>query len=358
MRTTQAVLALFFCLTVGCSAGRRENCSAERKEKIDVKPHLQTQQVSIDPQSQTLMRRVVRNADSQEQGFHDAQADDALALLAALDHALDAERLAQFASEQRATYAGAKPFPHLFIDGLLPSEVLRAVNKEFPPIDEETGCMVGNSACFKAPRENGKSGFENESKMGRITQAAFKKLKSPGFLRFLSSLTGINNLIADPHFFGSGLHHTPPGGSLDVHADFNRRNFGNHTGQWQLERRVNMFLFLNEDPWPESYGGHLQMWSKDMTHCSQRILPKFGRFVVFSSTDFSYHGHPDPLTAPAGRGRRSMALYFYTDPAVKRRSKEECLNHDCTGSEHSTLWQQPVGCSQCTESSCAMFPSS
>jgi hypothetical protein len=35
--------------------------------------------------------------------------------------------------------------------------------------------------------------------------------------------------------------------------------------------------------------------------------------VVFATTDFAYHGHPDPLTCPTDRARRSMALYYYTN---------------------------------------------
>ena len=35
-----------------------------------------------------------------------------------------------------------------------------------------------------------------------------------------------------------------------MHADFNRYT------QYDLRRRVNTFIFLNED-WPESHGGHL-----------------------------------------------------------------------------------------------------
>ena len=35
--------------------------------------------------------------------------------------------------------------------------------------------------------------------------------------------------------------------------------------------------------------------------------------VVFTSTDFSFHGHPDPLTCPPERSRRSLALYYYSN---------------------------------------------
>jgi len=34
---------------------------------------------------------------------------------------------------------------------------------------------------------------------------------------------------------------------------------------------------------------------------------------VFSTTEYSYHGHPDPLRCPPERTRRSMALYYYSN---------------------------------------------
>jgi len=73
----------------------------------------------------------------------------------------------------------------------------------------------------------------------------------------------------------------------------------------------NCFMFLNND-WHESYGGDLEMWSQDNKQCQARIAPLEGRLIVFTTTDYSWHGHPEPLTAPNGRLRRSIAFYYYT----------------------------------------------
>ena len=133
------------------------------------------------------------------------------------------------------------------------------------------------------------------------------------------------------------------GGFLNVHADFNKY------GQYNIDRRVNTFVYMNED-WSEEYGGHLELWSMDMKSCHQKILPTFGRFVVFSSTDFSYHGHPQPLAAPSDRSRRSLALYYYTNG----RPAGECKDGNCSGS-HSTLFQTPQGCEVCDEQTCKRY---
>ena len=44
-----------------------------------------------------------------------------------------------------------------------------------------------------------------------------------------------------------------------------------------------------------------------------KIAPLFNRLAMFSTTDFSWHGLPDPLTCPPDRSRRSIALYYYTN---------------------------------------------
>jgi hypothetical protein len=51
--------------------------------------------------------------------------------------------------------------------------------------------------------------------------------------------------------------------------------------------------------------------------------------AMFSTTDYSYHGHPDPLSCPPDRSRRSLALYYYTNgrPAEEvEQGKESRIN--------------------------------
>ena len=44
-----------------------------------------------------------------------------------------------------------------------------------------------------------------------------------------------------------------------------------------------------------------------------KVAPLFNRCVIFSTTAYSYHGHPDPLLCPEGTTRKSMALYYFTN---------------------------------------------
>lgn len=265
-----------------------------------------------------------------------------IGIIEELYQVVTAERLEKIAQKYREAYADASPFPHIVIDGIFPKRILEAVSSEFPVNEDEKGCFT--ETCFSQAKQNKKSAVNDEREMGMYTRVFYAFLKSSTWVTFLEQLSGIENIIPDPHYRGSGLHMTASGGNLDIHADFNRMK------KYNLDRRVNTFVYLNDD-WPESYGGHLELWGRDMKSCYQKILPSMGRFVVFSSTDFSYHGHPQPQTSPKDRARISMALYYYTNG----RPVEECLNQNCEGNDHSTLFQKPINCTVCEEATCKRY---
>ena len=229
---------------------------------------------------------------------------------------LDVDYLKALALEHREAYATASPFPHVVIDNFLPETLLEEVLKEFPnpkQIDWQT---------FQTPAEK-KLASRHEQQMGDATRLLLYNLNSSTFITFLEILTGIDGILPDPHFEGGGLHQIERGGFLKMHVDFN------HHKKLRLDRRLNFLLYLNQD-WKEEYGGHLELWDTKMTQCQKKILPLFNRCVVFSTTDFSYHGHPEPLTCPEDRTRKSLALYYYTNG----RPAEEV-----TGKPHTTIFQ-------------------
>lgn len=231
----------------------------------------------------------------------------------------DREQLLALADNRRDEYASASPFPHAVIDDFLPDEVLEEVLSEFPAPSQ------GDWHAFDSPLER-KLATKDDSAMGPATRHLLAELNSAAFVEFLERLTDIEGLVPDPHFVGGGLHQIQRGGHLKIHADFNRHP---RTG---LERRLNVLVYLNRD-WKEDYGGELELWSRDMQTCETKILPLFNRCVVFTTTDTSFHGHPQPLNCPEGRTRKSLALYYYSKPHL----------YDERASEHNTLFQARPG---------------
>ena len=222
------------------------------------------------------------------------------------------ERLQMLAEQHRREFAAGEPYPHVVIDDFLPQAVLERLLSEIPK-PSEIGWIEFDDARGK------KLALEREVQLGSATRSLLYHLNSSAFIDFLETLTGIRGLIPDPHLWGGGVHQIVRGGFLKVHADFNRHP------RLKLDRRLNLLLYLNPG-WQEEWGGCFELWDRDMTACRKKILPTFGRCVIFSTTDYSYHGHPDPLDCPEGTTRKSIALYYYSNG----RPRDE------TAGEHSS----------------------
>jgi Rps23 Pro-64 3,4-dihydroxylase Tpa1-like proline 4-hydroxylase len=214
-------------------------------------------------------------------------------------------------SQWHERYVTARPFPHIVIDNLFPDEVLETILADFPKPDEIEWRRFDNAT-------EKKLGYWHESALKPNLQLFLYEMNSAPVLQFLQKLTGIEGLISDPYYGGAGPHQILPGGFLKVHVDFNWHPL------LKLDRRLNLLVYLNKD-WKEEYGGHLELWDRGMARCEQRILPVFNRTVVFSTTDFSYHGHPTPLAVPEGMSRKSVSFYYYTNG---RPDSERSAPHD------------------------------
>jgi 2OG-Fe(II) oxygenase superfamily len=229
----------------------------------------------------------------------------------------DRERLSALAKQYQSSFQSADPFPHVIIDNFLPDDVLADVIANYPgPEDASWGT-------FDNIREI-KLALNDEAQMSPPIRHVIQQLNAQVAIEFLEELTGISGLVPDPHLGGGGLHQIRPGGVLKIHADFDMHQ------HLHLHRRLNAILYLNED-WDDSYGGALELWNLEMTEATQRVYPIANRLVVFATTDTSWHGHPDPLTCPPHRTRRSMAWYYYTAPESAR------------GRGHTTLFQARPG---------------
>lgn len=227
---------------------------------------------------------------------------------------MSVEELLKFGEDENRKYITNPPFPSGYWDNFFKPEKLKEVLAEFPELGDEKDIKFNN------PNEN-KLATRGEYKFGPKTRAFVHFLNSQPFLDFLSNLTGIKNLLPDPTFEGGGFHQIKPGGFLKIHADFNKHRL------YDLDRRLNVLIYLNED-WKEEYGGHFELWDTNMQACVTKILPHFNRMAMFSTTDFSYHGHPDPLTCPPDRSRKSLALYYYTNgrPAEEVENNKERIS--------------------------------
>lgn len=201
-------------------------------------------------------------------------------------------------------YRVARPYPHIVLDDFLPTDVAKAMAAAFPRPDDT---RVWNR--LPTDDQRGKSSLRHESVLPVPMRRLIHELNSFTMVEFLEELSGIHGLMSDPQLVGGGIHQTRHGGKLSVHIDYS------HHPRYQLFRRMNLILYLTPD-WQEDYGGHFELWNAQATECIHRVLPKFNRCVLFSTSAISYHGQPEPLTCPESLQRNSVALYYYTNEAV------------------------------------------
>lgn len=249
-----------------------------------------------------------------------------------------AGRKAAYRWRQRA--AGGLPnFGFEIFDGLFPAHVMRAVAREASSLSLCDRLKIASSGAGTHIRKSMgmKLVLSDMTLVGPATRLLVAFLQTQAFTEFLQELTGVQDIIPDPTRHGGGMHITERDGLLRIHVDFNRLPNG-------LQRRVNILLFLNED-WEPEFGGQLEFWRGEdagtakvehsgkvlgppvpvhgkiatvgsfkarKLRCVARAVPSLGRLAVFQATDFSYHGHPHPLSCPRGRSRVSIALYYYT----------------------------------------------
>ena len=217
----------------------------------------------------------------------------------------------------RQQFNAAVPFRFIktdcFLEPLFATEVAAAYpsfeaamkqGKTFTAVNERRKIQVTDSKLFPAP-------------VAELNQA----LSSANFLSDLSYVTGIPNLLADDNLIGGGMHITGPGGRLDVHVDFNLIQ------DRKLHRRLNLLIYLNP-VWDDAWGGHIQLWDKDVKRCQQSFAPKLNRCLIFETSDISFHGVV-PVSPAAAYPRISFAAYYYT--------REAPPNWD--GEFHSTIFK-------------------
>lgn len=236
---------------------------------------------------------------------------------------LDYESLRQQFAEGAPVYQQNSPFPHIVLDNFLSPALSEALVAQYPMDQDKPEWIDGN---HRNPQggddyvQKEKRHMRDVMAMPSVYRELIWELSSKRFLDALTELSGIRGLISDPDLLGAGIHQISQGGLLKIHADFS-----NHQ-RYNLTRRLNFLLYLNPG-WKEEWGGHLELWDAQMQGPPKRVLPVANRCVIFSTNSDSYHGHPHPIACPPGMYRKSIALYYYTNPHRPEDSKAGRATH-------------------------------
>ena len=165
-----------------------------------------------------------------------------------------------FKAQLKADFNREDPYRHIIIDNFLSDALANRLYEHFPSVDTlETH--------WKGLNEK-----KSESSDFDTFHQSFAQLKKSLFdenlYRWVSEITGIEDVFITDDHMGAGLHQGVNGSFLDIHIDFNIHHIKN------VHRRLNMLIYLEKN-WKETYGGHLEMWNADMTRCEKTVLPAF-----------------------------------------------------------------------------------
>ena len=197
------------------------------------------------------------------------------------------------------------PFYNSIIDNFLDEQRAKTISQEFPDYHSDVWY------CYNNPLENKKT-CNNWYHFGAETYKLLSYLNSREFITQLQRITGIQRLYPDIGLHGGGLHIHGRGGKLNVHLDYSIHP------KLKLQRKLNLILYLSEN-WDSLWGGGLELWShnKETNKPDNKVVTIdniFNRAVLFDTTQNSWHGFPTPLTCPEGIYRKSIAVYYLTDP--------------------------------------------
>jgi Rps23 Pro-64 3,4-dihydroxylase Tpa1-like proline 4-hydroxylase len=206
----------------------------------------------------------------------------------------------------RQKFQAAKPFPHLVVDNYCDEKLVNHALDALP---------AKHDPLWKRYQKN-KRGLRDIEKLAGPVQRMAAVMTSKNQAAWLSRVTGISGLIPDTTYAGAGIHSVGSGGSLGVHVDFNEIKKIKGKIEAPLYRRLNTFLYLN-DEWEPEWGGDLGLYGPPKPGGKPGLLyksiaPKYNRFVAFETVKDSWHGHPRPLECPVDRSRLSFAVYWYT----------------------------------------------
>lgn len=204
------------------------------------------------------------------------------------------------------TYQETKPFPHYYMDDALDEQFAKVLQNEILSLYKSFFDRYNN------PFEQ-KYTLRDKFNYPPVLHELFSFLESTTFIDKLSDFVGYR-LKKDPTRNFHGVHIYDKGDYLDIHVDA-----GLHPLTLQ-KKQVTLGLYLS-CCWQENYGCDLEIWDGDdadqqdpkLKRCVLKIPPMFNRLVLFTCTDNSWHGNPEPCNGPDGAKRIFVTISYLSD---------------------------------------------
>ncbi|MES2824401.1 MAG: 2OG-Fe(II) oxygenase [Pseudomonadota bacterium] len=188
---------------------------------------------------------------------------------------------------------------YLVIDNFLPVDLLQDLMTHFLELDaaDFKSAGIGRQANFH---------LQEQVRSDKIHWLESNTKITTEFLRYMEVLSaGLNRrLFLGLSHYESHFAHYPVGAFYKKHLDAFRGNKESKSrSALQSNRVLSTVLYLNEN-WLAQSGGELIIYDESDEQIREKILPEFGRLVIFLSEKFPHE------VLPATRERNSIAGWF------------------------------------------------
>lgn len=206
--------------------------------------------------------------------------------------------------QQTSDYKTAQPGPMGVFDDFLPKDVALSLYNEMLTIPDEH---------WRIFSRNGSHMMEL-NKLNLAPQAfnLVNYLHSSQMLKQLSDLTGIPDLIPDPHLVGAGYSKSFPGDTLKLHTDFNWND------TLKLHRACSLIIYLTPD-WQSEWNGGLDFYDQKRQAPVTHVDCLFNRCLIWNYHKYGWHGHLNPLSNPQDKPRTTFRLFYYTSNSTYKQ---------------------------------------
>ena len=203
-------------------------------------------------------------------------------------------------------YQLLQPFPYIFQDNALHEKYAKQLQEEILAIPKKAWDRYSN------PFED-KWTLRDKYAFPPLLQQLFEELESEKVVKELSRICGYK-LLLDPTRNFWGVHTYNNGDKLDIHVDA-----GLHPVTKQ-KKQLTLGLYLSAN-WKQEYGCELEIWKGEcaglpmptLVEKVTSIAPLYNRIILFTCTDYAWHGNPEPVQGPDDANRIFITISYLSD---------------------------------------------
>ena len=214
------------------------------------------------------------------------------------------KRLEQDLSGLRTDFNSPKGAPktrHAVVDNLLPQTIARQIYEAFPPLEE-----MRLMASFREQKYTSKAFDKFNPLLADVSLA----LQAPVVIETIEKITGVKDMIGDPHFYAGGLSAMAKNQFLNPHID------NSHDGDRQNYRVLNLLYYVTPD-WKQENGGNLELWDKKVKERVE-LHSAFNRLILMETNELSWHS----VNEVKADGKRCCVSNYYFSPHSPNNGRE------------------------------------